>query len=492
MTSSIDATLVFLSNTDVMPLLIIGLAVVSLLTGRIVRCSPHALFVWSSLCIVSAFIVTLLPHSHMPTPINGISFSPLSHVGFQILLPALLAISVMISTKNIDNERKIDSLLLLFISFLGGMTVMASTNWMMFFIGIQCLTLPIFGLLMLDTSRQVSVASSVRYLVLSSIAMACMLFGIALLYAQTGSLDFFSQTKILEGLKPDSLGLAILGLSLVFVGLSFKLSLVPFHFWAPEVYLGAPFFVLAYLVVIAKAVVVFFILKNAWLIFGLNNTLIITMLSVIAILSMWLGNGLMVIEHNLYRFLAFLSIGHLGFLLVPLLSNHELGTTAIVVDLSAFSLALILVLATLKVLPQPQASLTIDDLRGLAHKNPWSALVLAVGLASLAGLPLTAGFIAKYTIFMSGALSEQWLLVINMAFCSVCSLLALLRIIIALYKNPEARPQKLATPLLNKFLLIGALALLVLGIAPEVWLVWVKSALSTDAQPITISRLFVQ
>lgn len=490
MNQSIEAITSWIAHPQIASMLMVMLAIMVLLIGRIMSIASTALFICCNLFIAGAFFSTIFLSSSPAPAINGMSLSAISLMGIQIGLPVVMALSFMMYAKPIDHYRKIDALLLLLISFLGGITVMVSTNWMVFFVALQCLSLPVFGLLALDTNRSAAISSSTRYLLQSSVAMAIMLFGIALLYAETGHLDFVTQAQAISSLSPSSWGLASFGLGLILVGLGFKLSIAPFHVWTAEVYHGASFFVLGYLSIIAKAVVIFFVMHNGWLLFGMKSTLLITTLSTLAVLSMWVGNGLMVLETNVMRFLAFLSIGHLGFLLIPLLSPHPLSMMAVVVDVIAFALAMLLLLATLKMV-YPSHELSLSDLKGLGSKNPGAALLIALSLASLAGVPLTAGFVAKYSIFMSGALTDQWVLLTNMALSSILPLFALLRVIVGMYQAHDTTPHKTMLPWPGNIVFLAALAILALGIAPNQWLAWVNNSLNSteiSAQRASLSN----
>jgi len=462
-------------DQNIGPILILMGLVICLLLGRIIGSTPFALHALCMVGLIGAFALIIMSSSEIQASIQGLSFGPIYRLGLMLVVVALLAIHLMIMLEDIEPHRKVDCAALLYVSALGGVISLASTNWMMLFIGIQCLSLPIFGMLALNTDMRSSVHSATRYLLLSSIAVACMLFGSAILYAQTGTLDFALQSQLVTTLDPGSYGLATFGFALVMIGLLFKLSLAPFHVWAPSVYQGARGFSLAYLITIAKSVILLFVVHNAWIFFGLNSTALLASLYAVATLSMWLGNGLMIQEQNYARFISYLSIGHMGFLLVPYISQHPFGTSAIIIDLLAFAFALILQLMTLQRLFPSLHHLSLQDLKGLYNKNPYAAFVLAVSCASLAGVPLTAGFIAKYTIILSGALSDQWFLLMNMILSSAISLWALLKVVVMLY-SPSPTTQRAAGYSLGTGLLVlGACALFIFGISPDAWLNFIQA-----------------
>lgn len=484
MISSIATNFPLLLDAQLAPFLMVGLSVALLILGHILQLPLRSLCSAIGLCLVGAWVIGLRDY----LAINeknfwGLSFDALGHIGIQLLLPGVMGVSLMALQKKSDYHHKVGSLLLILISCIGAMVTLISHNWMVLFVAIQCMSLPIYGLLAFDTENKMAVSASVRYLVLSAVAMAFMLFGIVLLYAATGSMDFFEQgLKIVEFGSIQS-GLVLLGFSLVLVGIGFKLSLCPFHMWAPEVYQGAPFFVIGYMVVIVKGVVVLALLRGSMLLFGVEDSLLMDIIALMSILSMWLGNGLMLLEKNFIRLLAFLSIGHLGYLMIPLLAHSPLGVEAICLDLAAFGLSVLLILANLKISSRRFTSHSIDDFRGLVKENPWQAFFLMVGLLSLVGFPLTAGFIGKYAIFIAGVDGNLWNLLPHLILSSILGLLALAKIMLSMFQ-----PSPLASLVPNEtkgFLnhngvfLVGAMALLFFGTFPDPWLSWVKSQTST-------------
>lgn len=468
----------YVLDQNIGPVMILMGLVISLLLGRIIRSNSQALHAMCFVGLIAAFTLVLTSSPSPHANIHGLSFGPIYRLGLMLIVFVLAAIHLMIIFEDIEEHRKVDCAALLYLSAFGGIIALASTNWMMLFIGIQCLSLPIFGMLALDTDMRSSIQSATRYLLLSSVAIACMLFGSALLYAQTGTLDFALQSQMVSSLGPASFRLALCGFALVMIGILFKLSLAPFHLWAPSVYQGAKTFSLAYLIMVAKSIVLLFVVHNAWLFFGLNSTALLTSLYAVAILSMWLGNGLMIQEQNYARFLSYLSIGHMGFLLVPFISQHPFGTSAIIIDLIAFALALILQFMTLQRLFPSLQDLSLQDLKGLHTQNPYAAFVIAASCASLAGVPLTAGFIAKYTILLSGALSDQWFLLMNMILSSAISLWAMLRIIVMLYSKALVTHNTQQRSLSTGLLVLGACALFIFGISPDGWLNFIQAHLA--------------
>jgi NADH-quinone oxidoreductase subunit N len=449
------------------PFLSVSAAIAFLIGGHIARWSTTIILSLVGLALGFAWFIGFYSP---PTGLSswGISFDALGTLGTQLLLPAIFLVAIMAMDLT-EYDRKIGSLLLVLLSGIGAIAVLISHNWMILFVAIQCMSIPIYALIARDTNNPNAVSASLRYLLLSALAMAFMLFGILLLYAATGTLDFHEQAAVMQ---PSSL--LILGFALVLVGLGFKLSVFPLHIWTPQVYQNSPFFVVGLMVVIAKSAVMIALLRAFLVVFATPPSAFIAVLSAMAIISMWLGNGLMLKEKRFIALLAFLSIGHMGFLLVALLAKNQLGIEAIFSDITAFGLALLIILASIKSLDKRwSAHFTIDEFRGLVRQHPTHALVLILALISLAGFPLTAGFIGKYSVFMASIEAHLWFFIPHMAITSILGLCALARIIIVMFELPVEN--SVSKTSISIPLVVGALALLAFGIFPETWLLWVKS-----------------
>lgn len=467
-----------------LPLILMGIAIAWLMVAKIFNLAEHHAYVIAVAIVLVAtyfgFNIDIASSSvHFGIHIDGIS-----QIGLRLLLSTTVIISMLMFFRADFAHKIADIFLLLLISCFGGMVILISQNWILFFIGLQALSLPIYGLLAIDASKQHFVASSMRYLVLSFVAMAFLLFGILLLYAASGSLDLVAQGELMAK-NSSSSSLFALGLALVMTGIGFKLSLFPFHVWAPEVYEGASLFVVNYLVIFVKGVVMLFLLRCTSIFLAQPTLLLLPLLSSMSIVSMWIGNGMMIRERRFSRFLAFLSVGHLGALVIALLSHHAFAAEAILLDIAAFSIAIIVVIAVIKSITPAHKSFTIDDLYGFSTHHPRLAVALTIALMSIAGMPLSAGFIGKYAIIKAGIASSLWPLTVHLALSSLLAAVGITKIILAMWSTSRTSPSlsygytKKIMP--NFLIMSGALALLVLGIFPEPWIAWVRMA-SAPAQ----------
>lgn len=457
--------------TPFFPFAMMVLAIIFMMLATIFRLSVKLSF-WVSILFLTAasasrFGKVLHENSY------GFYVDGMAELGIQILVAAVMSILIMILQKDASYSRKMESMTLVLLSSLGAMVTLASFNWMLLFIGLQCMSLPIYGLLAFDPN--ISISSSVRYLLLSFVAMGILLFGILLLYAATGSMDLAVQSSKIREVLPS--GIASLGIMLTFIGIAFKVSLFPFHFWAPEVYSGARFFVISYLLIVVKSVVLIFLMRMAFFLFA--DPVFTSAVGLMAILSMWVGNGMMLRQTSFIRLLAYLSIGHLGALMIPILAYNNLGIEAIFLDIIAFGLAVLLIFSSLKGFNEDGTqNITLLDLKGLYYRRPVATIALTIALISLTGFPLTAGFIGKLAIFQSAMASSLWYLIINFVLSSILGLLVMAKIVASFWQPaPEnATVSKLA---FSELMLCATLVLLAMGIFPEPWIAMVKTYTSS-------------
>lgn len=366
--------------------------------------------------------------------------------------------------------------ILVLLATLGGLVLAGSVHVATLFLGLEILSLSLIGLVAIPR-RSETLEAAFKYLILGAVGSAFLLLGAAFVYGATGTLELGS---FVSGFAPapgavflsagKTGGLAVAGVLLVLVAVGFKLGLVPFHFWTPEVYRGAPAPVTAFLASASKAAVVAAVLR-----LGLpgDEPAIFGALAAMAIASMVVGNLLALLEDDVQRLLAYSSIAHLGYLLVALLAGGRSAERAVLFYLVAYALTIFVAFAVISILATDRGEpAALEDFTGLAWRRPGLATGLGVALISLAGLPLTAGFFGKIFVLGEGVASQHWVLVGTLAATSVAGLFAYLRVLAALIAPAE--PEAVATPRptfgLAPTVLAGLVVLLVVtGIYPS-WL----------------------
>jgi NADH-quinone oxidoreductase subunit N len=332
---------------------------------------------------------------------------------------------------------------------------------------LEILSVSLYALVAYPHLAERHVEAGIKYLVLAAVSSAFVLFGMALVYAASGTMTFDQFGPLLHRLHPVGTNIFMLaGSGLLVVGIGFKLGIVPFHLWTPDVYQGAPAPVTAFVATVSKGAALALLLR----IFPPADIHaggpLYAVFALIAAASMIAGNLLALMQNNVKRILAYSSIAHLGYLLTAYLAGGALAVTAVTFYLIAYFVTTLGAFGAVTVLSGPQNEAeNIDDYRGLFWHRPWLAGVFTAMLLSLAGIPLTAGFVGKFYLVMAGVGSTQWALVIILVVTSTIGLYYYLRITVAMFVlQPEIKATGLPTPLS----LPGALTLATL----TVLLVW--------------------
>ncbi|WP_313038882.1 NADH-quinone oxidoreductase subunit NuoN [Stutzerimonas nitrititolerans] len=324
--------------------------------------------------------------------------------------------------------------LLMALSAAGGLVLVSAQHLAGFFIGLELLSVPVYGLVAYAFFNKRSLEAGIKYTVLSAAASAFLLFGMALLYAESGSLSFAGIGASLAAQGSSVLVQA--GIGMMLIGLGFKLSLAPFHLWTPDVYEGAPAPVATFLATVSKVAVFAVLLRLYQLSPATSGGWLNDALSLLAIASILIGNLLALNQSNLKRLLGYSSIAHFGYLLVALIASKGLAVEAIGVYLVTYALTTLGAFGVITLMSSPFQGRDADALyeyRGLFWRRPYLTAVLTVMMLSLAGIPLTAGFIGKFYVIASGVESQLWWLLGALIIGSAVGLFYYLRVMVTLY-----------------------------------------------------------
>ncbi|WP_334327397.1 NADH-quinone oxidoreductase subunit NuoN [Gilliamella apicola] len=373
--------------------------------------------------------------------------------------------------------------ILLFMT-LGGITLVYASHLIAFFIGIELLSIPFVGLIGYQYIQTHALEAAVKYMILSAVASAFLLMGIAFYYATTGELTFSGLSYQLSTISYPS-NLLLMGVCLILVGVGFKLSLVPFQLWLPDVYQGAPTIVALLLSTVGKVALFCAIARLFLLAPIVNNETIRMILVIMAFLSILWGNLVALMQTSLKRLLAYSSIAHFGYLLIALISvqYQVLALETIGVYLIGYILANICILGVISLESHSNELQDHEnevDLSGLFWRRPILALTMGMGLLSLAGVPLTAGFVGRFLLVLLGVTAELWWLIAAVVIGSALGLYFYARLIINLYIRPTYRDDQLINNPVIKLkwqdikiselmIAFSALLILICGIYPK-WL----------------------
>ncbi len=327
---------------------------------------------------------------------------------------------------------------LLLTAALGAAVLAASSHFASLFLGFELVSVSLFALLAYLRDEKPNLEAGLKYVILSGVSSAFLLFGIALVYAELGTLEF---ARIAERLAAEeSAGLYVAGgLGFVIAGVAFKLSLVPFHLWTPDVYQGAPAPITAFLATVSKGAVFVVLLRYFVLADAFEYRPLMAALSLLAGASMLLGNVLALLQSNVKRILAYSSIAHIGYLLVAFIAGGAVAIESSSYYLAAYLASSIGAFGVVAILSSAGAdeAQTLREYRGLFWRRPWLAGVFSLMLLSLAGIPLTMGFVAKFYVVAASIDASLWVLLALVIVGSAIGLFYYLRVLVALYVEPD-------------------------------------------------------
>ncbi len=393
---------------------------------------------------------------------------------FGVIAVAAIAVTLF-SYSYLDrtSERAEEFYVLLLLATTGAVLLPACTHFISFFLCLEVLSVALYGMLAYTRQRQRSIEAGLKYLILAATSTAFLLFGIALVYLRLGSLNFYALAGSFVENAPDDL-LLMAGVGMIFAGFGFKLGVAPFHLWTADVYEGAPAPATAFIATASKAAVFALLLRFfARFSSGLPDAIFQT-LAIIAIVSMFAGNLLALRQENIKRLLAYSSIAHLGYMMVAFLAGGAQAPMAVTLYLVVYTITTLGAFGTVAWLSRAENDAdTLTDYRGLVWRKPWLAVVFMSMLFSLAGIPLTAGFIGKFWILSAAAESSLWTLLLILVVNSAIGLYYYLRVIVVMLKSPD-EDLKAGLPLttlsgMNTGLAVAA-AVLVLLLVALVWL----------------------
>ncbi len=462
-----------------LPILVIILAAVLVLLAAAIRRSRQAA-AWLSLAGLAASLLCLIPAARVaPRAVTGLLLVDRYSLLFTGLVVAASFVVCLFSLAywRGRQEQREEYYLLLLTATAGGAAVVSSSHYASFFLALEILSVSFFVLAAYRRRTPASLEAGVKYLILSGGSSAFLLFGIALVYAETGTLQFAGTASALSA----HLGtLSVAGIGLFLVGLGFKLSLVPFHLWSPDVFQGAPAPVAAFIATVSKGALFALLLRYAARV-GLHGpSALVVALGVFSGLSMLAGNLLALRQQSVRRLLGYSSVAHMGYLLVALLAAGERGAAAAGFYLVVYFLATLGVFGAVITLSAGGGEADdLADFRSLAWSRPWLTAALTVGMLSLAGIPITGGFLGKIYLLAAGVSAGLTALVLILVAGSVIGLFYYLRVIVSLFAPPSGGGAAGARTVAGGVALAGlTAALLVLGVYPAPLASLIGAALS--------------
>ena len=455
-----------------LPLLIIaGTAVVLMLAIAVKRSHPFT--VAASLAgLAAAFASLWVANARLPRRVT--TLLTMDHYAlFYIGLMTAACFVVVLLSYNYFKAREVypeELYILLLLATLGSSILAASSHFASFFLGLEILSVSLYALNSYLCSRRLPLEAGVKYLILGASSSAFLLFGMALIYANSGTMEFGPALAAGSALRGPML---LSSIALIITGIGFKLAVVPFHMWAPDIYQGAPAPVAAFVASVSKGGMYALVFRFFYVSGVHEMRLLYVVFSVIAIASMIAGNVLALLQNNVKRILAYSSIAHMGYILVAFQAGGTMGVEAATFYLVAYFITIIGAFGIVTVMSGSTGDAeALADFRGLFWNRPVLSLFFTVMLLSLAGIPLTAGFLAKFYVLSAGASSALWALVLVLVITSGIGLFYYLRIVVMLYSRvPEEAKGASAQPFFvspcgGVVLLVLVILLVWLGVYP--------------------------
>lgn len=348
-----------------------------------------------------------------------------------------------------------------------GMYLMISSgHFLLFYIGLETASLPMASLVAFEKYKNNSAEAGAKYIFTAVFSSAILLFGISLLYGAMGTLYFDDITLFMS-----STPLLVMSMIFFVVGLFFKISLVPFHFWTADVYQGAPTNVTSYLSTISKGAAVFALMTILYRTFTMLAVEWHTILWWVTAISITVGNLFAIRQKNLKRFLAFSSISQAGYIILSVIAGTPQGMASTIYFILVYIFSNMAAFGVIASIENKSSKVDMDDYNGLYKTNPLLAVIMMIALFSLGGIPPTAGFFSKFFVFTAAASQGEYLLVLIALVNTIISLYYYLLIVKAMFIMPNDNPiEKFKSDNYMRISLVICLAgLIVLGFTSGIY-----------------------
>lgn len=454
------------------PIIILSLSAVVLMLQASVKRSRRAAWYITALGFAAAMAGAMYARdlSQQVTPLLLVDPWGLF---FTLLILVAGSVTLVLSRDGLfpPSRHREEYYLLLTLAVLGAVVLVQSSHMASLLLGMELMGVALYAMIAFPEKGQLPLEAAIKYLVLSACASAMLLFGFALLYAATGDLNYSGMGIRAAHAWQGNPVLVSAGVAMVLAGLGFKLSLVPFHMWTPDVYQGAPTAVTGFLATVSKGAVFVALTR----IFTSGNlaqySSLMTALSLVAIASMLVGNWLALRQNNIKRLLSYSSIAHFGYLLVVLIAS---GTESVLVSetvtfyLTAYMVTTLAAFTVAALVGgEEDWHYSLNNFSGLFWRQPLQAAALSVAMLSLAGIPLTAGFLGKFYLINAGIQAALWWLLAALVAGSAIAIYYYLRVVFVMSSSAPGTAQPQRNPGSELLAALLLLAILALGIWPQ-------------------------
>lgn len=431
--------------------------------------AKQALLPVSILGLAAAVVLNIVNWNTAAKPLYSgmVLFDPFA-IAFSVLCIVITTLVFLLSKDYFDTRspHSAEYYALFLFSLTGASLVVSFHNLAMLFIGVEIMSVALYILAGIRKKDFASNEAALKYFLMGAFSTGFLLFGIALLYGAGGSFDL-TQLRDYVVSNPQAISpLFYAGILLLLVGLTFKVGAAPFHFWTPDVYDGAPILVTTFMSTVVKTAAFAGFLRLFYFCFVPLQDFWMPAVLIITVITLFVGNITAMVQQSFKRMLAYSSISHAGYLLFAIVAIGSASAGSVLVYAGAYSLASVIAFCALILVKRTTGSDHFEAFNGLARKNPYLALAVTVAMLSLAGIPLTAGFVGKFMMF-SGVLADyQVLLVVLAVINAAIGIFYYFRVIIAMYFKPLDRDQIVVSGHYQTVLWTAVVITLILGIYP--------------------------
>ena len=422
--------------------------------------------------ILVAYAVNFTEWGHnmsIPAFNNMIHFDDVS-LAFSGVIIATAFFWFILANDYFEEDHVTDHFALVLFALVGALMLTSFSNMTTLFLGIEILSIPMYVLAASKKNNLASNEAGFKYLIMGSFASGFLLFGIALIYGATGSFDLMAIRAYISHAQGDLPAFFYAGVLLMLVAMCFKVSAAPFHFWAPDVYEGAPTVITALMSTIVKTAAFAAFMHLFLVVFGGVSETWSMVLAVIITLSLVISNFTAAVQTSVKRMLAYSSISHAAFMLMAILANNRgwASISSILYYSLAYSIGSIAAFTVLYNVSKEKDNANIDAFNGLGKRNPLMAACMVVAMLSLAGIPITAGFFAKYFVFATLiGTSFKWLIIVAI-LTSAVGAYYYFKVIIAMYFKPADTETEVPVETSHTVLLVlTTIFTIALGIMPK-------------------------
>jgi len=454
-------------------LILVSAALVLMLMGRRTRGTPFAVVLTVLAALGSVFAACWVQSGETETAFSGMVAIDGYSQFFKVLVGAALALSALLSVRSIDGERvpRAEYHTLLLLASTGMMLTASAVDMVAFYLGLELITLCSYILVGITVDRPASNEAAIKYFLLGSFASALLLFGISITYGLTGTTEFAGISAVLSGPGTSNGPLQLVGMGLIAAGLAFKIGAVPFHAWAPDAYQGATAPVAAFLASGSKAAGLAALGRVCLDAFGAETPALSATLVGLAALSMTVGSIIALSQTDMKRLLAYSSIAHVGYAVMGLIGGTPEGASATM--MYAFFYVFMTLGTFGVVIALGERGRSVNGYQGLAAQRPGVAALMLLFLLALTGIPITAGFVAKFAVISNAVRAGHIALAVLAVVCSVVSAFVYMRIAVHMYMKEPEQPAPSRIPIaVCAAIAVAALVTLIGGVLPGTLTPW--------------------